>query len=307
MQICDPICAPPANFATSPQPPARRRAIVANGIVKHDRPPSSAARTRAALPGPPARRPASRLRATTLRKPKTREARAATRRAAPLEEQKRERAAVPAKPKKTSTVSVAAARLPAVAPPAENALLLRGEYWEVRYNGASALLDDCRGLAYLATLIQQAASGKGPIHAKELATLGTNGATAVVELETADPVLDRVARRQFMERLEEIAAERDRACAAGDLDRAASLDAEHEQIADQLSRTVRSAAFDHGGEKARKAVGKALSEAIARIAGCPGLAPLGDHFAGAVRKGQWLSYDGSARWDIEFRRPLRAK
>jgi hypothetical protein len=44
-----------------------------------------------------------------------------------------------------------------------------------------------------------------------------------------------VAQQQLVNRLREIAADRDRACATDDLARAAALDEEYERIADQLS------------------------------------------------------------------------
>ena len=97
-----------------------------------------------------------------------------------------------------------------------------------------------------------------------------------------------------------------------DLTRAAALDDEHERIVATLSRAAatrgrrRKAAFDDGGEKARKAVAKAISEAVARIQSCPGGAALADHLASTIRKGQWLSYAGNIDWYIEFQ-PLPRK
>src|SRR3954447_26525833 len=41
-------------------------------------------------------------------------------------------------------------------PAAANALLLRGGYWELRFGGHSTIVEDCRGLRYIALLIQQA-------------------------------------------------------------------------------------------------------------------------------------------------------
>jgi len=200
-------------------------------------------------------------------------------------------------------------RAPAAA--AVNELSLRGEYWQISYGGQTGLIEDCRGLRYIAILIRDAAAGKGPIHARELVALASGQTADPIELETPEYVLDATARRELMDRLEEIAAERDRACAADELDRAAALDEEHERIAGELTLAAgsrgggpgRRGAFSHAGEKARKAVGKAITEAIARIAACPDLPPLAVHLGTSLRKGQWLSYTGPATWEIEFQPP----
>jgi hypothetical protein len=194
------------------------------------------------------------------------------------------------------------------APPA-NALALRGQFWEITYEGRTAIVEDCRGLRYIALLLRDARPDSGPIHAKELVAL-TTGQAGATELERKDEVLDDVARRQLLGRLQDVAAERDRACAAENFDRAEALDAEYERIAEELSRAQspskarRGATFSDAGEKARKAVGKAISEAIARLASQPGLAPLAEHLSSSIRKGQWLSYGGNGNWSIDLRPPL---
>lgn len=194
-----------------------------------------------------------------------------------------------------------------------NALIMRGEHWEVRYGGRTLMLDDCRGLRYIALLIRDAGPGKGPLHAKELVVLASGHEPGTTELERPDNLLDAVAQRQLIERLEEIASERDRACAAEDFTRAAELDAEHERIAEELTQAApptpgrRRGAFSHSGEKARKAVGKAISEGIARIAAHPDRSALAEHLVSTIHKGQWLSYSGNADWHIDFHTPLPRK
>jgi hypothetical protein len=207
---------------------------------------------------------------------------------------------------------MAPAATPAPAPLPTHLLLLRGEYWEVTDGPHTAMVEDCRGLRYIALLLDRSASHNGPIHAKELVALATGREPEPIELELNDPLLDAVAQQQLMNRLREIASDRDRACAAEDFDRAAALDDEHERIADQLSRSRspkgrRGSAFDHAGERARKAVAKAISDAIARLEAHASLIPLAKHLASSVRKGQWLSYDGHADWQIEMPRPLPRK
>ena len=226
-----------------------------------------------------------------------------------------------------SPVSTAVQLLPAAAPAAPdpvpaaiaqraNAMQLRGDYWDVHYDGRSALLEDCRGLRYIALVIRDAGPGRRPIHAKELVALATGGpshGSEPLELETRDALLDDKARRQFAARLEAIADERSQASALNDIARLVALDDECDRIAGELSRAGAPRAgrggssFNHAGEKARKAVGKAISEAVTRIASHRELAPLAQHLSTAVQKGQWLSFSDSAAWIIEFQAPLPRK
>jgi hypothetical protein len=222
-------------------------------------------------------------------------------------------------PPKGSTPPTAAlppAETPRELPPATpavagNVLRLRGDYWEITFGGQSSLVEDCRGLRYIAILIRDARPPAGPMHARELVAIATGQATGPIELEAPDDVLDATARRQLMERLEEIAADRDRAVAVGALDRATALDSEYERIADELARAGRSRdgragrrAFSHEREKARKAVGKAITEGIERVAAAQELAPLAQHLLSSIRKGQWLSYNSAEDWQIHLPAPL---
>jgi hypothetical protein len=213
-------------------------------------------------------------------------------------------------------VATEVATPPAPAPHPGNgspALVMRGEYWDVAYGGQTAVVEDCRGLRYIALLIERTGGGRGPVHAKELVAIATGAEPAAVELERKEPVLDAVAQKQLLARLQEIASERDRACAAEMLDHAAALDEEHERIAEELRRGAsthegrRRGAFGDAGEKARKAVSKAISEAIARVGACPDLAPLAQHLTQTIQKGQWLSYGGNESWHVAFRPPLPRK
>jgi hypothetical protein len=175
------------------------------------------------------------------------------------------------------------------------------------------MVEDCRGLRYVALLLQRGVAHAGPIHAKELVALATGHDADATELELSEPLLDGVAQQQLVTRLREIAAERDRACAAEDFDRAAALDEEHEGITEQLSRarspksSRRGSTFNHDSERARKAVAKAISEAIDRVKAHGSLASLAEHLGSSIRKGQWLSYEGHADWHIQLSTPLPRK
>jgi hypothetical protein len=195
-----------------------------------------------------------------------------------------------------------------------NRLILRGNYWEVAFAGGSGMVEDCRGLRYISLIIRDAAADKGPLHAKELVARATGQAEAAIELEARDHVLDATAKTQLIKRVEEIGFERIRASDARDFDRMAELEAEYERIAEELSRNRgkgsgrrSGGAFSDDAEKARKAVAKAITEAIARISALPDLAPLGRHLTTAIRKGQWLSYTDTSRWQVDFQLPLPRK
>jgi hypothetical protein len=191
-------------------------------------------------------------------------------------------------------------------------LSLRGDYWEVTYGDNTVLVEDCRGLRYIALLLQRDVA-TGPIHAKELVAVATGHDPGGTELETHEPLLDAVAQQQLVTRLQEITDDRDRACATGDLDRAAALDEEYERIAEQLSLARspkgrrRGASFNQASERARKAVAKAISEAIDRINAHSSMSSLASHLATSIRKGQWLSYTGHADWVIHIPTPLPRK
>jgi hypothetical protein len=185
--------------------------------------------------------------------------------------------------------------------------VLRGGFWEIRYGGGSAIVADSRGLRYIALLIAQAAREPRPMHARELVALADGQAPAAIELDAKVEVLDATARQQLVRRLEELATERDRACATEQLDKAAALDDEFERIVAELRHAEgggRRGTFTGAGERARKAVGKAIAETIARIATYKEVAALADHLEAAVRKGQWLSYAGDADWHVDFTPPL---
>ena len=189
---------------------------------------------------------------------------------------------------------------------------MRGDHWEISYDGGTGKAEDCRGLRYIAILVREGGGDNGPIHARELVARATGQPDVAIELHAKEYILDGAARTQLVRRVEEIGFERTRAEAASDYDRAAALEEEYERIAEELSRGRRRggsqrASFDNGDEKARKAVSKAITEAIARVAANRDLSPLARHLTGAIRKGQWLSYTGSLDWHVDFSGPLPRK
>src|ERR1051326_3133340 len=185
-----------------------------------------------------------------------------------------------------------------------NSLRMRGNYWEICYENQSAIIDDSRGLRYIALLIRHSGQNKGPLHATELVVLAKGAGNVLVELSSKDPVIDTIAENQITKRLEQIAFERNDACARGNYDRVALLDAEVEEITVEFERLKgrgrKKATFNNGGEKARKAVSKAIADTLAKFGSLPEMEPLVKHLTEAIRKGQWLSYNGNIEWKIDF-------
>ena len=263
--------------------------------------PAEAAPKGPRMPGPPAARLVARPRALPRRTLRSALPAVSTRPKTPS-------APVAARQAVTATRVPAHTPLPpvAVVAPATHRLSLQGDYWQVTYDGHTAIVEDSRGLRYIALLLQRAGMNHGPVHAKELPAMAAGQEPDLTELETAEPVLDRVAQQQLVERLGDVASERDRAAAAEDFDRATALDDEYERIAAELGRARapqgarRGGTFNHDGERARKAVAKAISEAIGRIAAHAALGPFAEHLRSSIRKGQWLSYTGTIAWQIDF-------
>src|SRR5581483_7805203 len=103
--------------------------------------------------------------------------------------------------------------------PSGNVFRREGEYWTIRYLGASVRLRDTKGLHYIARLIAE--PGRD-IHVLDLAIGSgdtsdepTGGARRPVE--HAGAILDRRAIAEYKERLDELRADVDAASRANDL------------------------------------------------------------------------------------------
>jgi hypothetical protein len=183
-----------------------------------------------------------------------------------------------------------------------NSLEMRGSYWQICYENRSAIIDDSRGLRYIALLIEHTGQNKGPLHATELVALAKGAGNVLLELPSKDPVIDATAENQITKRLEQIAFERNDACARGDYDRVGALDAEVEDITAEFERLKgrgrKKATFNNDGEKARKAVSKAIADTLAKLGSMPEMERLATYLTESIRKGQWLSYNGNIEWKI---------
>jgi hypothetical protein len=134
-----------------------------------------------------------------------------------------------------------------------------------------------RGMGYLAVLL---ANPDREIRAVELA----NG--------PSEPVLDDAARREYRQRLTELAERIDRHELAGDPDKADQVRHERSSLIAELAAAagpVRSPLVPHGDDdRVRIAVGKAIRRALDRITAANPF--VGQHLRLAVHTGAYCSY-----------------
>jgi tetratricopeptide (TPR) repeat protein len=167
--------------------------------------------------------------------------------------------------------------------------------WEVQAEGERVVVPDSAGMRHLARLL---ASPNEDIPAAELAGTG---------IETSrQEVLDREALVRYGHRIEALRREVDDAEADADIERAARLGVELDQLVEHVEASMglagKSRTFVDTSERARTAVQKAIRRAIDRIK-LP--APnLGDMLARCVRTGTSCRYvpdesdDDGAAWLI---------
>jgi tetratricopeptide (TPR) repeat protein len=155
-----------------------------------------------------------------------------------------------------------------------------GTVWMLSWAGETAHVADCKGLQDLAILV-------GRPH--EL--ISVNELVAVDEAGAAD-VLDERARREYKQRLDDIAGELREAEAGNDLVRAERLRAERDALIDELARATgllgRPRRLGDPGERARKAVSARIRDAINRVEAVH--SRLGAHLRASVVTGSQCSY-----------------
>ncbi|MDX1619675.1 MAG: hypothetical protein R3320_01700 [Nitriliruptorales bacterium] len=182
-----------------------------------------------------------------------------------------------------------------------------GDYWSVRFDGKTVRIRDLKGMRYLAHLLAEPAR---EFHALDLVAAESGAAPGNDRLVTvvgsvlgdSGELLDQQAKEAYRRRLAEIEADLEEARAAGDEQRVAQAQAEHDFLVSELSR-----AFGLGGrqrragsasERARVAVTRAIRTAMARISEHHD--GLGEHLDNAIRTGTYCSYEPDprvpARW-----------
>jgi hypothetical protein len=168
----------------------------------------------------------------------------------------------------------------------------RGRQWMLEMDGRTVLVDHSVGMRHLATLL---ANPGYEIPAADLAAgpgSAESGATAHGSAESAQPVLDEVARREYKQRLTQLHIEIEELETMNDLERAAALRAERDWLVAELTSATgmggRPRQFSGTDERARIAVGKAIRRALARVDDADPV--IGEELRATVHMGQRCSY-----------------
>jgi hypothetical protein len=180
------------------------------------------------------------------------------------------------------------------ASPADDAELIRsGDVWAIGWGGCRQHLKHAKGLADIATLVQNPGTG---ITALMLA----EGAPQATLSVSQQPLLDEQARREFRARLRDIDVELGEAEAHGDLARLERLTSERQALLAELSSAaglgMRKRVVPNDAERARKAVTARLRDAIARVRTVH--PELGEHLDHAIVTGLTCVYkpERPIRW-----------
>ncbi|MER6437230.1 hypothetical protein ABT275_12840 [Streptomyces sp. NPDC001185] len=165
-----------------------------------------------------------------------------------------------------------------------------GRKWRVGFGGRSVLVDHSVGMLHLVVLI---ANPRQEIRAVDLvAGLTALDGAAERSVPSGQRALDRVAMREYRGRLARLRVELDEFQAAGDHERAAVAQAEHDWLVGQLASATglagRARRFPDDGERSRVAVSKAVRRALDRIAAADPV--IGEHLRHAVHTGVRCSY-----------------
>ena len=179
---------------------------------------------------------------------------------------------------------------PARRPPAAAVVHLRpdGSGWLVGYDGATFALPDLKGLRYLRELARHPGAD---VAALDLVAAGQGG--AVLAESPAGEVADTRALAAYRRRLRDIDAELDEARDWADEARVTRLGLEREALLREVGAATglagRRRRFGSADERARVAVRKAISAALARVAQRD--AALARLFRDTVRTGAACRYD----------------
>ena len=188
-----------------------------------------------------------------------------------------------------------------------------GDYWQITFRGKERLVKNLIGLRYIALLIRDADRNRPPMHVRALVDLekgrplSSAGPESAPDLKLAseakdiENVLDDDAQDNYEKRRKKIQEEMASASAAGNIAKQLELAAEDEQILEELRRwTSRkgSNSFITINERARKSVGNAITDAIRKISATGGLEDLAEHLKTNIKKGKFLSYQGTLDWTV---------
>jgi tetratricopeptide (TPR) repeat protein len=153
-----------------------------------------------------------------------------------------------------------------------NAVLSPGEggSWTVTCGATNFRLRDTKGLRYLSELIEHPGVERHVLDLVEVGDpVGENGALARHRIGDAGPMIDAQAKAAYRRRIEQLRDEVHEAELFGDYDKAATLQAEIDEIVHQLAGALglggRDRRASSTAERARLNVTRAIRAAIARI------------------------------------------
>jgi len=184
---------------------------------------------------------------------------------------------------------------PAEAATADAVFRCEGEFWTVRFDGATARLKDSKGMRHIAALLASPGTER---HVLDLASEADGALAAGGD----GPVLDAQAKAAYRRRIEELYEERDDAERCNDLARAERAEAELDALLAQLRGAVglggRDRVASAESERARVSVSRAVKTALSRIdAALPGL---GAHLHATIRTGTFCSYAPDPRAPVPW-------
>ena len=162
--------------------------------------------------------------------------------------------------------------------------------WFVAFEGESARLRPAKGLTDIAELLRRPGT---ELHVLDLVTV-TEGSSHEPRKAGADlgPVIDATARAAYEQRIRDLTEDLEEAEAANDLARAAHLDDERAKLLTHLAQALglsgRARTAGSDAERARKAVGMRINDALNRL---DQAAPaLGRHLRHSIQTGTFCCY-----------------
>ncbi|MFC7247515.1 hypothetical protein ACFQO7_34065 [Catellatospora aurea] len=167
-----------------------------------------------------------------------------------------------------------------------------GLHWELRSGDRTILMEDSKGMTYLASLI---ANPGFEIAASDLAAgpgYATQGANTAASSSSAQPVLDEAAKRAYRQRLLDLDTAIEEFEQMNDVVRAERARDERSWLIDELAAATgfggRTRKFADGAERARISVGKAIRRALTQITAAD--PEIGNHLRSNVRTGMRCCY-----------------
>ncbi len=178
-------------------------------------------------------------------------------------------------------------------PRAAASLIREGDTWRLTFAERSCVLRSSKGLADLATLLEQPGREMAAVDLADVAVVGG----------TRDEVLDATARGQYEDRIRELHGELEEAEANHDLGRSEKLQTELDRLVEQLTAAVglggRARRTSNSAERARSAVTQRLRGTVKRVAA--ELPELGEHLRVSISTGTYCCYRPATQtvWKVE--------